>query len=252
MESARQLARQTLENRGIADRDYYMSLIEDAIARTAQTVPETDTNPASYFGPSLIESALTRGAEDRRMRYARDVDQLFGASAYDIVPDTYANDIIDRVLRTQRDEAVGALERARARGNLTDAGFSASMQRVGELETGGRELARSLASNALQGLRDEYDRIRSRAREAALSYTPTSTFSLEPFARQRQSFLDTLNTRLPGAVQNALLGQSFFDIGDILTRGGRMQGAQNPRIAALPFLMQEREDEERRGIGSTL
>lgn len=253
IEDTRRLASDTLARRGVNDQDYYMSLIEQAINRTAQGVPDTDTRPIQYFGPSLVEAALAQGGQDRRDRFTRDVDALFGPDAdRRYIPDDAGRSIIDQVLNTQRGEALSALERARARGNLTDTGFSGAMQRIGELDTAGRQQANSLVANALQGIRDEFGSIRNRARSAAQSYTPGGSFSLEPFAAQKQSFLDTLGERIPGAAQNALAGQSFFDIGDILTRGGRLQGAQNPRIAAFAPPQRSGNEEDRRGLGSTL
>jgi hypothetical protein len=253
IEDTRRLAADMLARRGIPDQDYYMSLIEQALNRTAQAVPDTDTQPIKYFGPSLIEAALEQGAQDRRQRFLRDVDTLFGPDAeWRYIPDTAGRDIIDRVLNTQRDEALSAIDRAKARGNLTEMGISGALQRIGELEKAGRQQASSLVANALQGLRDEFGSIRNRARNAAESYMPGGSFSLEPFAAQKQSFLDTLNERIPGAAYNALAGQSFFDIGDILTRGGRLQGAQNPRIAAFVPPQRSNSEEDRRGLGSTL
>jgi hypothetical protein len=253
IEDTRRLAADMLARRGIPDQDYYMSLIEQALNRTAQAVPDTDTQPIKYFGPSLVEAALEQGAQDRRQRFLRDVDTLFGPDAErQYIPDTAGRDIIDRVLNTQRDEALSAIDRARARGNLTEMGMSGALQRIGELEKAGRQQASSLVANALQGIRDEFGSIRNRARNAAQSYMPGDSFSLEPFAAQKQSFLDTLNERIPGAAYNALAGQSFFDIGDILTRGGRLQGAQNPRIAAFVPPQRSGSEESRRGLGSTL
>jgi hypothetical protein len=253
IEDTRRLATNTLERRGIPDQDYYMNLVDQAINRTAQAVPDTETQPIKYFSPSLVEAALEQGAQDRRQRFLRDVGTLFGPDAeWQYIPDTTGRDIIDRVLNTQRNEALSAIDRARARGNLTEVGISGAMQRIGELERAGRQQASSLVANALQGLRDEFGNIRNRARNAAESYVPGGSFSLEPFAAQKQSFLDTLNERIPGAAYNALAGQSFFDIGDILTSGGRLQGAQNPRIAA--FVPPQRSDnkEDRHGLRSTL
>jgi hypothetical protein len=253
IEDTRRLATDILARRGIPDQDYYMNLIEQALNRTAQAVPDTDTQPIKYFGPSLIEAALEQGAQDRRQRFLRDVDTLFGPDAeWRYIPDTAGRDIIDRVLNTQRDEALSAIDRARARGNLTEMGMSGAAQRIGELERAGRQQASSLVANALQGLRDEFGNIYNRARSAAQSYMPGGSFSLEPFAAQKQSFLDTLNERIPGVAYNALAGQSFFDIGDILTRGGRLQGAQNPRIAAFVPPQRSSSEEDRRGLGSTL
>jgi hypothetical protein len=81
---------------------------------------------------------------------------------------------------------------------------------------------------------------------------PGRSFSIDPFVQQKQAFLAELPTRIEGAVRGALEGQSFFDIGDILTRGGRIQGAQNPRIARFPYNQRREDDNVNTGLGSTL
>jgi hypothetical protein len=247
----RNRARTRLDARGLAGDDYNY-LIDRAITAGRNATPNLDTNPSQYFTDDLLDSAITGAQSDRRANYTNQTHSTF-ANNFErgLFADTADDEFINSILSTQRSGAVSALDLARARGSLDQTGYDAAMEQVNQMETAGRAQANQLGGAVLQDYRGQARNVGDRARSAASGYTLGSDFNLGGYQSELNSLVGSLNNNLQGDITTALAGQNFFDIGDILTRGGTAQGPVNP--ASLPAFMAERERvrNAERGVGGS-
>lgn len=248
---ARTAAQQRITARGL-NYDDYGDLVETALARARSNVPDLDTAPGRFFTDDLVDSALNNRQTGLRDQYTRQVNQMFAPNVENTLFADNADDaIINRILGTQRQEAVNALDTAKRRGNLDDRGYSAAMTRLGDMETAGRSTAQTLGGTVLQRYRTTARDIAEGARSAAGSFTLGSTFDPQSYRTTFDNTTNDLRGRLDGDITGSLAGQSFFDVGDILTRGGSAQGAINPTPNSLDDIAaRTRARDSQRGVGN--
>lgn len=241
---------QRLRDMGL-DPNAYSSLIENAIAGGNSATPNLDPNPAQYFSDSLLDTQIGRTQGDRRANFTRQATSAFGDNfERGLFGDDADDPFIDAVLGRQRGEAVRSLDLARQRGSLDERGYTAAMARLGEMESAGRATGNTLGGSVIQGYREQVRGIGDRAREAASGYTLGGDFNLGGYTNELNSRVGDLRGRLEGDVNTALSGQQFFDLGDILTRGGSAQGPVNPRTSMADVLAErERVRNTDRGVG---
>lgn len=253
--TAQQTGTGIFEREGV-DLERFMPLLLEQLNITRGTIPELSSNPASFFNADLatrgvLDSALTR---DRR-GFSQDIDQFAGDNfARNLIPGTFDDSIIDRILSEQFTDASSQVNRARDRGSLSDFGFTTALS---QLETG-----RSAASSRLQSLgggiletnRGALRDIGSQARSRAGNFQFGDSFDPGSFNTRIQDLFGEQTGRLEGDIRGALGGEQLFNIGDVLARASSAQGAQN-NVAQSPALLSAiaRRDEERqrsRGIGT--
>lgn len=238
-----------LTARGL-DPAQYGNLIDAAITGGRNATPDLDTNPAQYFTDSLLDNAVSRAESDRRANFTQQTNRAF-ANNFErgLFQDTADDPFIDAILGTQRSEAVRALDLAKGRGSLDQTGYDAALARLGQMEQAGRSTANNLGGAVLQGYRTRVRDVGNRAREAAGSYSLGSDFNLGGYQSELSDLTGNLRRSLEGDINAALAGKQFFDLGDILTRGGSAQGPVNP--ASLPAFVAERERvrNAERGVG---
>jgi hypothetical protein len=240
---------QRLTERGL-DPTQYNFLIENAIRSGRNALPDLDTNPSQYFTDALLDNAINRTQADRRASYTTQANRAFADNfERGLFQDTADDQFINAILGNQRGEAVRSLDMARSRGSLDQVGYDAAMARLGEMEQAGRSTANNLGSAVIQGYRNRTRDIGNRAREAAGNYELGGDFNLGGYTTELSDLTGTLRNSLEGDISSALAGQQFFDLGDILTRGGSAQGPTNP--ASLPGFIAERERvrNAERGVG---
>lgn len=238
-----------LSARGL-DPTQYNYLIENAIASGRNAMPDLAENPGQYFTDALLDSAIGRSESDRRASYTTQANRAFTPNfERGLFQDTADDPFIDAILGNQRSEAVRSLDLARSRGSLDQTGYDAAMTRLGEMEQAGRSTANNLGGAVIQGYRSRAGEVGNRAREAAGGYNLGGDFNLGGYQSELNSLVGSLNNNLQGDINSALAGQQFFDLGDILTRGGSAQGPVNPNT--LPAFMAERERvrNAERGVG---
>lgn len=247
--SYRTRATQRLAERGL-DPTQYNFLIDNAITSGRNATPDLANNPAQYFTDALLDNAVSRAESDRRANYTQQTNRAFVPNfERSLFQDTADDPFIDAILGNQRGEAVRSLDLARSRGSLDQVGYDAALARLGEMERAGRSTANNLGGAVIQGYRGRVRDIGNRAREAAGGYSLGSDFNLGGYQSELSDLTGNLRNSLEGDINAALAGQQFFDLGDILTRGGSAQGPVNP--ASLPAFMQERERvrNAERGVG---
>lgn len=249
--TAREAARRRTTARGLSY-DEFAPLFEQAITRQAGIVPDLATNPGEYFTDSFIGNVLSQEETDRRARFGRDVRTAFDPNAADTAfADTMDDPFIDQIMGRQRGEAMTALDMAKKRGSLSEAGYTGALTRLGEMERSGRSTAQKLGGSVLSGYRNRIRNIGQEATQAAGSYQLGDAFNVDPFKTRFQTELESAKGSLAGDVTSALEGQNFFDIGDILTSGGNIQGPVNPQVDYAALLEREKTRNQARGVGTT-
>lgn len=233
------------------DPNSYSSLIDQGINETTAMVPDLDPNPSQYFSPSVFENLLNQEQQSMRTRYTRDIGSLFSPGyEQDIITDTMDDPFINKVLSNQRNNVQLQIDRAKARGNLDDRGYTAAQGKLDELFKSGMSTGQALGRNVLEGYRQSLRDIAGNAKQAAGSFELGSTFNPNIYTAQRDRRIADIKSNLEGDITGALSGQNFFDIGDILTQGGITQGAVNPRLSLASVLAARNERQEApRGLG---
>lgn len=239
-QNAQQRGSTLLQQRGL-EGDEYNNIIQQAILGASQSVPYLADNPGAYFADSIFDQALNQYQSGQRDQYTRGVDQFF-RPGFDSVAfaDTADDTILADILNSQRGDATRAIEMARSRGNLDSTGYNAAMSELDRMFNAGMSTAQTLGGGVLSNYRQQLKDIGGEARSAASGYTLGGNFDLGDYTNRYESTLGDLQGRLAGDITSALSGQNFFDLGDILTRGGNAQGPINPRTT-LPSLLAERE-----------
>ncbi len=244
-------AQRRIANRGL-DYNEFAGTIEDAIKGAAGRIPELDPNPGQFFGDSLIDNSLNEVQQGRRTQFTRQARNKFADDEPNsLFADSSDDNIINAILGRQRSEASSALEMARKRGNLDNQGFDAAMARLGEMEKAGRSTAQTLGGSVLSNYRTQLRNVRDDAIAGAGNYQLGDNFDLANFRNRFDNQANDFRGRLEGDVNAALTGQQFFDLGDIITRGGVAQGVTNPTIGLSDILAErERVRNANRGVTS--
>lgn len=223
-----------LEQRGESTTEY-QPLVEQILGERYNAVPESVENAFPYFdGDELVNEVIGGKTTQRRREFTGQVNTALPSNIGQTrFSDTADDSFINEILGKQRTEAQLSIDRAKSRGNLDERGYQAAIGRIGELESAGRATAQTLAGSVIENYRTKADDIRQRATSAASSYElGGQAFDVNPYLGELSNLEQSYNTNLGGEVSNALAGQSFFDVGDILTRGGNIQGAVNPQTPA--------------------
>jgi hypothetical protein len=210
-----------------------------------------DPNPGQYFNDDLIDSTLNREQSARRDRNMRAIRQTFQPNAeVSLFADTMDDPFIESVITRQRGEAMTSLDNARRRGNLDDRGYEAALARLGEQERAARAEANTIGSTVLADYRNQLRGVADQAKEAAGGYMLGDNFDAGTYRNRWNSLTQDFNNRLEGDVLGRLSGETFFDLGDIITRGGVAQGAVNPRTGTLDAMAErDRVRNTDRGVG---
>lgn len=250
---ARATGRERIVQRGL-DPTEFNPLIESEITRIRGGIPDLAENPSSYFSPDIADLVLGREESARRGRYTNQLNQFFTPSyATSQFADTADDPVLESILGTQYGEALGGVERARARGTLTDAGYNASIRRLGSDRSAASATLQDIGGGVLERNRGQLRNIADEALSGASGYTLGNTFDPTQYTGRAESTATGLRDRLEGDVRGAVGGTQLFDIGNILQFGAREQGAQNPTSTTIAEVLARRASERGRGrgLGST-
>jgi hypothetical protein len=147
---------------------------------------------------------------------------------YDTFADTVDDPILQAIYDTQRGDAQLVLDRAKARGQLNDVGYSRAATDLSGQGLSGMSTLQSLGGGVLADYRSRL----ANERNTGLSRADTASFN-QPF--DAQSIVDRLNSMktgmqgsLEGDIYKAVGGTSFFTPSVSIGKGGSAQGTVNP------------------------
>ena len=233
MEAARTRTAAALRDRGV-DPTRYTSDIEERLNYNASLLPSNTEDFTAQFGDPFVDSVINTLQSRERGNYSRALRDAFGTDFADRTFSTTADDpFVEALLGRQRTEAQDMLNRAKARGQLDDTGFSRAFERLGELEKAGRSTAQSLSDAVIQNRRADINNMIQGAFGRAGGVELGQSFDPNSYIGRVNQRVGEFQSNLEGDIGAALQGQQFFDIGDVITRGGMAQGVANPTPAFL-------------------
>ena len=254
LNATRASATEKLADLGL-DPNRYNDRIERELNLTRTRIPFGTQGAGQFFNTDFVDTIVNDERSKRRQNATARVQRELPLDFTTLFSTSADDPFIDQIFGRQSNEARTMLERAQRRGNITDEGFNAGLGRIGELERAGRAQAQALGDSIINRFRSEASDVRNRALERAGSLDISEPeFDITPFTNQLNEITNRFNTNLGGEIENALAGQSFFDIGDVLTRAGIAQGAQNPAAELSPAQVlaerqRRRREQAKRGIG---
>ncbi len=182
----------------------------------------------AFDGQAVLDSTLGQARNSKRSGYTTAVNSAFaGIDPNKDFDDTADDNYINSLVGKQYGDASGALERAFKRGALTDMGYNSGMSYLGDQNKSALSSAQSLGGAVLQKNRDALGNVVSGAKTAASGWDFGQNFDVNKFMGDYTSKKGALSGSLEGDITNALSGQNWFDVGDVLTKAGYAQGAQN-------------------------
>lgn len=213
----------------------------------------------TFDSNAVLDSVMNTELSNRRQGYTTAARSAFSSfdpnkEFSDTADDNYISDIVG----TQYNDARSAVDRAKARGALTDTGYSAGLSELGRSKSAADSTSQTLGGAVLDRYRKDLGGIKTTALDKASGYNFGDTFDPNSFLSQYTSKKDALGGQLGGDINSALQGQNFFDVGSVLTKAGYAQGAQNTAALSDGFstpagaaLAQQRElnKNAQRGIG---
>lgn len=218
--------------------------------------PPTAITPSLQPAPT-INVQLPPPVEDEqtklRKQYRSQADQAFGADyGRRNIASTLLDDTIKSILEEQKGDASQYLERGRKRGIYNDIGYAAGLAGLGSSYEAGRSKLGELGRSVIDKYRADADAVRDKAFSAATSYTPGTSFSLDPYIAEGNEVISRANQFAGGDLRNTFGGTKLFDFGALNNRAGMAQGAIGGRdsdvLAAIA--QRKRNNSFGRGLGS--
>lgn len=212
-----------------------------------------DTGFSKTLGTGILDDI--RGSTIRDYQSA--IDKFAPAGYQDTAFASTADDaIIEAILGEQFGEASDSILRARDRGTLNDVGYDYAMKNLGSQRTAANARLQEMGGGILGGYRDQLSSIINNAKTAAGSWDFGQKFDPTTYSKQLTSKQGDLSGGLEGALRNAVGGEQFFNIADLIQKGGVGQGAQNTGLGGqsgslLSAIKDRKKDEEaERGLGT--
>jgi hypothetical protein len=263
-DTAASLGQQRLAGMGLdADTTSLLSNLFNTQLGTAYTNAGTSANDYSgvFNADAILDSVTSQERNARRTGYTNQTRALFGgvdpnSDFDDTADDSYINDIVGR----SYSDAFNSLERAKARGSLTDTGYNAGLSYLGDQNKTALSTAQTLGGAVLERDRGALSGIKNNALTTAGGWDFGQSFDPNKYLTDYATKKGSLTEGLGGEISSALAGQNWFNVGDVLTKAGYAQGAQNVKplqsgfqTPALATLQDERKKNaaSERGLGGT-
>ena len=197
-----------------------------------------------------IRNEKVRGYQSTVNEFAPEgfADQVFGSTADDAV--------IQAILGEQYGTASDSILRARDRGTLNDQGFQYSMSNLDQQRKAAEARLQQMGGGVLEGYRNDLRGVADNARTGAGGWDFGDTFDPDFYRTQIEGKQGELGGRLEGDIRNAIGGEQFFNISDLIQKGGVGQGAQNTGMGSqsggllAAFSDRKKQEEQDRGLGT--
>lgn len=195
------------------------SVLPPALQQTQPVVAPTTPTPVPV--PVPVVDPQTQARE----QYRKQADDTFGVDyGRKNITSSLLDDTIHSIMSEQSSDANSYLDRGRARGIYSDAGYNAGMARLYSSYEAGKSKLGELGAGVIDKYRANADAVRDKAYAAASSYTPGSSFSLDPYINEGNEVIHRANEFAGGDLRNAFGGTKIFDFGDLNNRAGQAQG----------------------------
>lgn len=205
-------------------------LFTSAVERARMGIAEDDLNPmASYALQTMFGDAL----DTARGSYRGDLRRMLGDLSpegfeYDRFQDTADDDILEAILGSRRQDALAAIEQAKARGQLNDTGYTRALEKLEEQAQGGMADLQDIGLGILSGYRSDLSGLRESELDRIGLVNFVDPYNFDTYRTRLENRYNDLNNRLRGDLYRATEGQTFFDPSSIISKSGALQGFYNP------------------------
>lgn len=213
------------------------------------------------FANDYAGDIMNEERTNRRTNFTTQLNTLLGGTdagvkAFD---DTMDDPFISSIIGTDYGNADAAIKRAAARGSLTDVGFQAAQDTLNNNKKAADATAQTLGGTVLSKNRDALGNVVNSAYTKAGGYDFGQQFDPNAVLTEFNTKKADLTNNLEGDIRSTLQGQKWFDLGDIFSKAGIAQGAQNTKqldegfnpLAALTNATNSQKDTASRGLGGT-
>lgn len=244
-----------LTDRGLDPMEYDSAIMEALDLAAQAFTPDTGVN----FSPDLPDRVLGEIRGDKIRGFQRGINEFapegFASNRFS---DDMDDPFINSILADQYQEASDAVLRARDRGTLDDSGFRYAMDNLGQQRTAAESRLQDTGRGILEGYRGDLRGIADNARTAAGNWDFDSDFDLNHWQSMIDNRAGDMTSGLEGSLRSAVGGEQFFNWNDLINRGGKAAGAQNPGLGGGmgsgllgAFAERKKKEEDNRGLGST-
>lgn len=209
---------------------------------------------SSDIGSNLLDTLRNQKIKEYQRSINEFAPEGFEQNAFASTAD---DAILEAILGEQFGEASDSILRARDRGTLNDVGYNYASQNLEQQRKAALARLQDMGGGVLEGYRKQLGDIVGTARSGAGSWDFGDTFEPNTYRTQMDQRRLELGGRMEGDIRNAIGGEQFFNIDQLIQKGGIGQGAQNTGMGAqsgslLSAIAQRRKDEEtQRGLGTT-
>lgn len=210
------------------------------------------------FSGDIGDTLLEQLRNEQIRGFQRSVNEFapegFATNAFGSTSD---DAIIEAILGEQFGEASDSVLRARDRGTLNDQGFQYAMTNLEQQRRAAAARLQNLGGGVLEGYRGQLQDLADTARQGAGSWDFGDTFDPTIYRTQLEQRQGELSDLLEGDLRNAVGGEQFFNVADLLQKGGVSQGATNTGLGAqsggllTAIADRKKQEEQQRGLGTT-
>lgn len=216
-------------NAGVDPNTYRADYIDPALNRIRAGVQDLDPNPLGSYPTSLGQTIVDQATSNRRTGLSNQYNSIFTPNySTTMLPDSITGTYIDQILSEQFDPLGEQLKNAQKRGTLTDAGYTAALNTLGQKRTAARDTVSNLGANILAGYRSGLDDLISGGRSDINALTLGGQFDPSSYQTRASDLVSRDLSNFGGALRNAVGNSEFATLGDLINAGGAVQGANNP------------------------
>lgn len=208
--------------------------ITRAITREISAVPEesrkTEKEFNAFLNPqNLIEEILNSANADYRRGITSNLTNKYTPTyAYEQLPNTYDDAIIDEILNEQFSSIDQRITDAIQSGYLNPIGAEGARKELENQRTGARTYLQGIGSDYIKSGRQDITNAIEEALNFAGQSNITNRFDPTSWDTQITNTLQELQGNIAGNLRGAIAGQDFFDPTQIITKGSLRQGFINP------------------------
>lgn len=249
-----------IRRRGLANADEdFSGLLESRIGEIRGQLPSYSgegslPNVSQYFDPNIAADVLDLEQQSRRNQFLNDISGRFGSGfELEAIPGTFDDAAIGQLVDQGLGDAMRALDRSRARGQLTDQGFNRAASEVQGQAGEARTQLDTAGQGVLEDLRSQLSQIAQQARTGASNFKLGQQFSPSTFFNEADAITQSPAADIVSRIRSQVPVEGLFDPQSAITIGGGQQGFVNPGRNALIGAFANRvgdDRNQRRGVGS--
>lgn len=239
-------AKLSIQGRGL-NYDDYSGDINGYLNDILGTIPDTDTNPGSYFDPNFADQILNGKEATQRRAYQSAVTSGLGKNP---INHSSLDATIQKILDEQVGSAQKTIDAGLKRGQFNEVGVNAGMSKLESAKAKAKAKLDLTADDVLSGYDSKFNDIYSSALQAASGFKLGDTFDPTPFNDQYARLSQQATQDAEGQLYDSIGDQPLINLSDIRGAIGQGQGAVN--LTDLDVLDATAKRKQASGVGRGL